>query len=195
MIRINLLPFRAARTKENVRRQVTIFLLLIVLIVVGMGGYTLAMTAQVNSYRQKVSDTEAELNKFTKQAKEVDDINQKNQVLQKKIDIIEELQVVRKAPVKVLGVLTELVIPDRMWIESYNEVGSNVTLKGSALDEITVADFTRKLELSEHFSSASLTILQVGATQKSVAMKSFEILCTRAKSPLKPSNETGMKVK
>lgn len=195
MIRINLLPFRAARTKENVRRQVTIFLLLIVLIVVGMGGYTLAMTAQVNSYRQKVSDTEAELNKFTKQAKEVDDINQKNQVLQKKIDIIEELQVVRKAPVKVLGVLTELVIPDRMWIESYNEVGSNVTLKGSALDEITVADFTRKLELSEHFSSASLTILQVGATQKSVAMKSFEILCTRAKSQLKPSNETGMKVK
>lgn len=195
MIRINLLPFRAARTKENVRRQVTIFLLLIVLIVVGMGGYTLAMTAQVNSYREKVSDTEAELNKFTKQAKEVDDINQKNQVLQKKIDIIEELQVVRKAPVKVLGVLTELVVPDRMWIESYDEVGSNVTLKGSALDEITVADFTRKLELSEHFSSASLTILKVGATQKSVAMKSFEILCTRAKSPLKPSNETGMKVK
>ena len=195
MIRINLLPFRAARTKENVRRQVTIFLLLVLLIVVGMGGYALSVSAKVQDYKQKVSDTQAELNKFKKKAKEVDAINKKNKVLQKKIDIIEELQVVRKEPVKLLSAMTELVIPDRMWIQNYNEVGTSVTLKGSALDEITVADFTRKLELSEYFSSASLKILRRGASQKNVAMKSFEIVCTRAKLKQKPSNATGMKVK
>ena len=34
MIRINLLPFRAARKKENVRRQVSVFLLSLVLVVI-----------------------------------------------------------------------------------------------------------------------------------------------------------------
>jgi len=195
MIRINLLPFRDARTKENVRRQVTIFVLLVLLIGVGMGGYSLSVSAAVDKYEGEVSDTQAELNKFKKKAREVDTINKKNKVLQKKIDIIESLQVVRKAPVKVLGAMTELVIPDRMWIQSYDEVGNNVTLKGAALDEITVADFTRRLETSEYFSSASLRFLKLGRSKKSVAMKNFEIVCTRAKLKQKPSNATGMKVK
>ncbi|WP_300669783.1 PilN domain-containing protein [Desulfoluna sp.] len=195
MIRINLLPFRDARTKENVRRQVTIFLLLILLIVVGMGGFSLSVSAKVDEYRQKVSDTQAELNKFKKKAKEVDAINKKNKMLQKKIDIIETLQVVRKTPVRVLGAMTELVIPDRMWIRNYDEVGNNVTLKGAALDEITVADFTRKLEMSEYFSSASLRFLKRGASEKNVPMKNFEIVCTRAKLKQKSTNATGMKVK
>ncbi|VVS92690.1 fimbrial assembly piln [Desulfoluna spongiiphila] len=195
MIRINLLPFRDARTKENVRRQVSIFVLLVILIGVGMGGYSLSVSAAVDKYEGEVRDTQAELNKFKKKAREVDTINKKNKVLQKKIDIIESLQVVRKAPVKVLGAMTELVIPDRMWIQSYDEVGKNVTLKGAALDEITVADFTRRLESSEYFSSASLRILKLGASKKSVAMKHFEIVCTRAKLKQKPSNATGMKVK
>lgn len=195
MIRINLLPFRDARTKENVRRQVVVFLLLILLIGVGMGGYSLSVSAKVDQYKQKVSATRVELNKYKAKAKEVDAINKKNKVLQQKIDIIESLQVVRKAPVRVLEAMTELVIPDRMWIKSYDEAGSKVTLKGAALDEITVADFTRKLESSDYFSSASLRFLKLGTAKKNVAMKSFEIACTRAKVKQKPSNATGMKVK
>lgn len=155
----------------------------------------MSVSAKVADYKQKVSDTQAELNQYKKKAKEVDAINKKNRMLQKKIDIIEELQVVRKDPVKVLGAMTELVIPDRMWIKSYDEAGNRVTLNGLALDEITVADFTRKLEQSEYFSNASLTILKRGGAQKNVAMKSFNIVCTRAKLTQKPSNATGMKVK
>lgn len=195
MIRINLLPFRAARTKENVRRQVTIFCLLILLIGVGMVGYSMRVEAQVDGYRRRVGATQVELNRFKKRAREVDVINKKSKILQQKINIIEELQVVRKVPVKLLGAMTELVVPDRMWLMSYDEVGSKVTLKGAALDEITVADFTRKLEDSEHFLSASLTILRRGSAQKNVAMKNFEIVCTRAKVKQTPSNATGRKVK
>ncbi len=195
MIRINLLPFRAARTKENVRRQVTIFCLLILLLGAGMVGYSMYVGAQVDGYNTRVADTRAELNTFKKRAREVDAINKKSAILQKKINIIEELQVVRKVPVKVLGAMTELVIPDRMWLQSYDEMGDKVTLKGAALDEITVADFTRKLEGSEHFLNASLTILRRGATQKSVSMKNFEIVCTRAKVKQTSSNAIDMKVK
>ena len=195
MIRINLLPFRAARTKENVRRQVTIFCLLVLLIGTGMSGYSMVVGAKVSSYKKKVQKTQAELNTFKKRAREVDAINKKNRVLQQKIDIIEELQVVRKAPVRVLGEMTELLIPERMWIQSYVEIGSKVTLKGSALDEITVADFTRKLEDSESFSRANLLVLRRGKSKNGVALKNFEIVCTRAKLKHEPTNATGMKVK
>ena len=195
MIRINLLPFRAARTKENVRRQVTIFCLLVLLIGTGMGGYSMAVGAKVSSYKKKVEKTQAELNTFKKRAREVDIINKKSKVLQKKIDIIEELQVVRKAPVRVLGEMTDLMIPERMWLQSYNETGNKVILKGSALDEITVADFTRKLENSASFSRASLQVLRRGASKNGVGLKNFEIVCTRAKLKREPTNATGMKVK
>ena len=38
MIRINLLPFRSARKKENIRRQLSIFLLSLILAVVAIFG-------------------------------------------------------------------------------------------------------------------------------------------------------------
>jgi len=37
MIRINLLPFRAARKKENIRRQISVFVLSVVCLALLMG--------------------------------------------------------------------------------------------------------------------------------------------------------------
>lgn len=36
MIRINLLPYRAAQKKENIRRQISIFLLLLILMTLAL---------------------------------------------------------------------------------------------------------------------------------------------------------------
>ena len=41
MIRINLFPFRAARIKENIRRQVTIYLLSTVFLILAMSYFTI----------------------------------------------------------------------------------------------------------------------------------------------------------
>ena len=64
MIRINLLPFRAARKKENVRRQLTVFFLSMTLLVVAVFAVQLWLSSRVSSLDNKLKQTQAELAAF-----------------------------------------------------------------------------------------------------------------------------------
>lgn len=180
MIRINLLPFRAARTKENVRRQVTIFTLLLILLLISLFGVSLFFKKELADMKSQVASVNAQLSTYTAKAKEVDNINKKKQLLQKKIDIINDLQLVRKEPVSVLEAMTDLVVAERMWLTEMAFKGKDLTLKGVALDEITIADFTKRLQSSPLFSNATLKYLKQTTTD-GISTKNFEIVCTKVK--------------
>ena len=176
MIRINLLPFRAARTKENVRRQISVFILLILLMLVAMGAFTIRLTVEKKEVEAMLAVVTKELATYTKQAKEVDELKKESDLLQKKINIIDKLQNVRKQPVVLFTALTDTVVPERMWLNSFDTKNDVIVINGTALDEITVADFTKRLENSPAFEDVSLKILQSGMDNK-VAVKKFEINC------------------
>jgi type IV pilus assembly protein PilN len=53
MIKINLLPFRVARKKENIRKQISIFLLVVLLTGVALLWYTLSINKQIVSIKEK----------------------------------------------------------------------------------------------------------------------------------------------
>lgn len=180
MIRINLLPFRAARTKENVRRQISVFILLVVLMLVAMAAFTTRLTVEKNKIKEKVAAVTKELTGYTKRAKEVDRLKKESAVLQKKINIINKLQDVRKEPVVLFTSLTETIVPERMWLNSFNTKGASITINGTALDEITVADFAKRLENSSAFDNVSLKFLKHGTDHK-VTVKKFEIRCNIGK--------------
>ena len=74
MIRINLLPFRAARRRENVRRQTSIFFLSVVLVAIGLFYYHLTLAGRITALNQQADTLEAELKKKRKAAREVDKI-------------------------------------------------------------------------------------------------------------------------
>lgn len=174
MIRINLLPFRAARTKENVRRQVSVFILLIVLLLVGMGAFKLYLNNVENEEKSKTEAIKAELKKYTAKAKEVDRLEAENNMLQKKIDIINDLEKLRKEPVLIFDALNDLIVEERMWLNSFNIKGQNIDIRGIALDEITVADFTKRLQTSDYFTNVVLKFLKQNVKQN-IKMKEFQI--------------------
>lgn len=176
MIRINLLPFRAARTKENVRRQISVFVLLIVLMLVAMAAFTTRLTVEKSKTQEMVATVTKELASYTKQAKEVDKLKKESGTLQKKINIISKLKDIRKEPVVLFTALTETVVPERMWLNSFDTKKGRITIIGTALDEITVADFAKRLENSVAFINVSLKFLKHGMDNK-VAVKKFEINC------------------
>ncbi|MBU1169932.1 MAG: PilN domain-containing protein [Proteobacteria bacterium] len=187
MIRINLLPFRAARTKENVRRQVSIFILLIILLLVGMGAYRLHLGIKTNEEKNKTQAIKTELEKYTQKAKEVDLINKENETLQKKINIIGELEKVRKEPILLFEALTDVFIEERMWLTNFDVKDKGIVIKGMALDEITVADFTKRLQNSAYYDDVVLKFLkQIVAND--IKMKSFEISASIAKVDTKKTN-------
>ena len=78
MIRINLLPFRAARKKENIKRQITVFILVVVLFLVGMAYTFVTLNDKISDLNAEEKDIQAKLAKLTKPAKQATGILLKN---------------------------------------------------------------------------------------------------------------------
>ena len=75
MIRINLLPFRAARKKENIRRQVSIFMLSLVFVVIVAAWFNYLLSGKIESLNRKVADTKAQVEKYNKINQEIEPCN------------------------------------------------------------------------------------------------------------------------
>ena len=188
MIRINLLQFRSARTKENIRRQLSIFLLLVIMTLVSLFGVYLLLGSQIDDLNSRVKTTTAELEKYDKINREIDDIKKKLDNLNKKMDVIRQLEADRYEPVRLMETLTQTVIEKRMWFTRMETKPEAVTINGIAMDDKTVADFMVRLEGCGLFSAVSLKTLKQVEVQKTF-LKSFEIICE--KKPLKAAETQG----
>ena len=178
MIRINLLPFRSARKKENIRRQLSISILTVGLALVAILGVYLFLDSRVSRLNDRIKVTQAELEKYEKINKEIAEIKKKLENLNKKLDVIRTLEASRYEPVKLLDILTQAVIDKRMWFTKLESSVSSLTISGMATDDKTVADFMLRLEGTGLFSAVSLRNVKQVELQKT-PLKSFEIISTK----------------
>ncbi|OEU69214.1 MAG: hypothetical protein BA864_01975 [Desulfuromonadales bacterium C00003093] len=183
MIRINLLPFRAARKKENIRRQISIFILSFFFISVAMIYYNMTLNGKIEDLNNKIETITKETKKYNKINKEIASIKKKLAVLKKKIGVIKNLDLNREEGVRLLDAMTNMVIEKRMWFTSLEAKGGNISISGVALDNKTVADFMTRLESSKLFKNVNLKITKRQKFKKSLNLKSFKITCKRV--PLK----------
>ena len=186
MIRINLLPFRAARKKENIRRQVSIFMLSLAFLLIVLFYYNWHLGNQVEQLNTKVKQTKAELVKYDKINREIAEIKRKLSNLKKKMAVMETLETNRFEPTRLLEMMTQVVVPKRMWFTHLESKGTGVKISGIALDNKTVADFMVRLENSELFSEVDLHTLKRQQVNKA-NLKSFQISCVKSlnKNPQK----------
>ncbi|MBU0993674.1 MAG: PilN domain-containing protein [Proteobacteria bacterium] len=214
MIKINLLPFRAARKKENIRRQVSIYFLLLIMVATTLVYYNISLGSKQDTLNSEVTELKKEVKSFEEKAKQVDIIRKKLSVLKQKNSVIQNLELNRKEPVKLLDAMTQVIIKDRMWFTELEEKEtiqptqpsppaapntnsmkpsstSSITIKGIALDNKTVADFMTGLENLPMFESVRLVNIEHESI-RDVKMKKFEIICTKA--PLSQEPETEAKL-
>ena len=180
MIRINLLPYRAARKKENVRIQVNVFLGTLVLLALLIFWYHSFLSGTIKDLNANIKDTRAQVAKYQEINKEIAEIKKKLDVLTRKIEVIESLESDRKAPVQNLDKLYQLVVEKRMWYTGIEEKGSRIHVSGIAIDNQTVADYMTRLEKSERFDQVQLSaIKQTKVEGSNLALKHFDINFTR----------------
>jgi type IV pilus assembly protein PilN len=187
MIRINLLPFRTERKKENVRRQISLFLLSLGLVLIVLVYYNFSLSSKIGKLNKTITTTKTELNRYEEINKEIARIKQNLETLKKKMAVIDQLQSERYAPVKLLDMMTKVLITNRMWLVSLNDQEKTVTIKGIALDNKTVADFMVGLQNCGLFSEVSLKTVKHQEVQKS-KLKGFQILCTKI-APQEPDKQ------
>ena len=187
MIRINLLPFRAARKKENVRRQISMFTLSVFFIAVALFYYNSVLANQVVELEEGVNNARVELKKYDKINKEIKVLQKKLKTLQQKTKVIEDLAASREDAVRLMDMMTKVMVPGRMWLSSFSAQGNSVKLSGTAIDNKTVADFMTNLQNVEQFKDVDLLMTSRKAFKANVFFKSFSITFNR--SPMKPSQE------
>ncbi len=166
MIRINLLPFRAARKKENIRRQISIFLLSLAFLLIILFYYNFSLNSKIGNLDASIKTTKAALGKYEKINKEIAQIKKKLTNLKKKMAVMDTLEANRFVPVKLLDTMTRVIVPKRMWFTRLNTRGKKVQISGVALDNTTVADFMIRLENSGLFSKVKFKNTQARQEEK-----------------------------
>lgn len=179
MIRINLLPFRLARKKENIRQQISIFFLLIGLTIAGLIYATIWMDRNIQRIENNIKKVDIQIAKYKEKATRVQQIKSDLKKLQDKLDIVASLEAQRDKQLILFDAMTGLVIPGRMWLESFKTTADSVTVKGIAFDNPTIANFMKKLEKYPLFSSVDLKTAQMKKINEDVSLKSFEVMCRK----------------
>jgi len=149
MIRINLLPFRAARKRENVKRQITIYVAAVCCALLIIGGMFYKYSTDLSTLKKKDSRLNKELAGYQKELKEIKDLENKIKQIKSKLDIINELQKGKTGPVLLLSDIADAVPKDKLWITSLVERGGKLSLSGTAMDYETVSLFMKNLENTE----------------------------------------------
>ena len=193
MIRINLLPFRAARKKENIRRQLSVFALTFVFFIIAAFAWNLRLGAKIKDLTAQVETTKKEVAKYNKITNKIKKIKKQLQVLQKKTQVINKLERNRFDSVKLLDTMSDKVITKRMWFTGFQNTGRKVQIRGIALDNRTVADFMTRLEGTGMFGTVRLQKIQKKVYKKS-SLKAFQITCMK-KGPPKKKKTKGNKKK
>ena len=181
MIRINLLPFRAARKKENIRRQVSIFMLSLAFMLIILFYFNFSLSSKIGNLNTKIKETQTELDKYAKINKEIEEIKKKLDNLKKKMAVMDTLEANRFAPIRLMDTMTQVVVPKRMWFTNMQSKGQKVSITGVALDNTTVADFMIRLENSGLFNEVDLKTLKQPKGKKGQAsrFKTFSVVCVK----------------
>lgn len=180
MIRINLLPYHEAAKKENLIRQITIlagsfvvFLLLMILIKV-------SLSSSVGRLEEKIKAKEEHLVVLTKKLGDIEGLKRATKELEQKLAVINRLEEDRLFPVHLLEEMARLVPNADVWLEKITTTGAELRIDGVARNNIAVALYMKKLELSKMVSAVTL----VSTKQREVSgyqLQQFTFACVLKK--------------
>ena len=102
MIKVNLFPFRAARIKENIRRQVTIYLLSVIFLILASSYFYLDLNNKVNALREERDVKQKELDSFKDTNRKIAALKKTIAKVEVKLKTIKRLEKGKTGPVKLL---------------------------------------------------------------------------------------------
>jgi len=154
MAYINLLPWREEALKVKQKEFFTIL--------AAAGLCAFALVVIVNLYFQTRIDGQNTRNQFLKneiqkldiQIAEIKTLNEKKAALQKRIDVVEQLQRSRNVGTQVLDEIAK-IIPNGIYITQIDKQGNSIQITGKSESNNHLANMIRAIELSDLFTDAT----------------------------------------
>ena len=159
MVKINLLPVRAAAKKEIIRAQLSIGVLLLVMLLIVVGYLHYSISSKIDGLKVSISDEEKELARLNEIKKKVDKFKADSKTLEKKLDVIKVLNQSRTNVVYLMDELSN-VMPEGLWLETFRDGGRGLIMTGISMSHDDIADFMTNMERSSMFSAIHLKSTQ-----------------------------------
>ncbi len=168
MIKVNLLPVRAARKKETFMNQIYVGVLVIIISLGVVGWRAYSMQGRIKALEGEISQKRKELAELKDIEREVEEFKAKNKVLQDKVSVITSLEEGRDWFIRIIDHVSQS-IPEDVWVTSMRMGGRSgrrgstgiynapVKLEGGAYRKDDIGYFISNLESNrEYVRSVSL---------------------------------------
>jgi type IV pilus assembly protein PilN len=184
MMRINLIRVKRARRRDSGERALLVMGAAVVLAIGGLVLVTVRAEGELRGLVRQGNAVRDEIERMKNELGDYDKIKEQRQDLLKQQKTIEGLKTGRTGPVYLLRELSEILTPGkgptfdrvsyeerlrrdpnvgfnsgwdprRVWLESFDEAQRKVKLRGSGRTNEDVAEFLKRLQLSEFFTDVT----------------------------------------
>ncbi|HEY8553625.1 MAG TPA: PilN domain-containing protein [Burkholderiales bacterium] len=163
--RLNLLPWREMRRREQDRQLLTIGIGAWVLMVLIVFYAYIHVSAQVEAQNKRNEFLKQEIAKVEQQIKEVADLKKRRQDLIARMNVIQQLQADRTRVVRILDDLARRV-PEGVQLATLKQTGGKtMALTGVAQSNARVSALMRNLAASDWFADPQLGVINVRRRQ------------------------------
>jgi len=157
MIKINLLPVRAAKKKETALQQIIIFCVVVVIVGLVVMSLYFVKRVQVSAAKNDITVANNKINELKTKIGKLEELKTLKEQVRKKLDVLSQLRKNKTGPAQRLATLSDLT-PDQLWLTGYSESGVDVKISGTAYTEELIAQFMRSLEASKDYMSVELSV-------------------------------------
>jgi len=185
MIKINLLPVRAARKKETAIQQISIAGSVVVLIALIVISLYIVKRVQVAAAKENIILANNKINELKTKIGKLEELKSLKEQVKKKLDVLSQLRKNKTGPAQRLATISDLT-PEMLWLTSYSESGQDVKISGTAYTEELIARFMKALEASNDFMAVELVVSEQTVVAET-KLKKFDLtLKLRSAAPLLP---------
>ncbi|NTV41867.1 MAG: hypothetical protein HGA63_01055 [Syntrophobacteraceae bacterium] len=158
MIQINLLPVKAKKRKESAKQLFSLYLLSIVLAALIMGYLWYAKNSEIAMLEKRLAQLQQEVQQYAKYEGMLQEMTKKKESIEKKRNVIFDLQKDRDSIVRIMALLSVQIPPEKLWFERLSQSGNSVSLDGVALSNEAIVEFMRNLESSPYVQKGSVNL-------------------------------------
>ena len=173
MIKINLLPKVDVKAPKKGVSELFLGSLALLAVLGVILATHFSQAGKIKKTKNDIKVTQQKIDDLKEVEEQVNEFKRKNQELERRIQIIADLETKRSGPLYVMDSLSK-AIPDRSWINQFKSKGNGVTLTGVAWNEFTVADFMKELQKSNYYKNVRLKLIEK-ATISNLPLRKFEI--------------------
>ena len=187
MTRINLLPWREARRKQQQRDFLAMIGAGVAVAILGLLIAHLQIARSIEHQEIRNQFLLDEIERLKKVDQEIKQLDQSKERLLSRLEIIQNLQRSRPGMVRMFDGLANR-LPDDIFLSTLDSDGNSLTLHGIASANNVVSDFMRELEQSSRFGEPALEIVETKSVNDARA-SAFKLTVTQTDKSKDP--ETG----